>query len=218
MSRRRLYHAVLVVLSATFAPSVAGAQPPREPLGVQGFAMAGLTFLTASQTFDAILDDGQRPIVGGGLRVVIPGGPYLEVGAWRFQQDGQRAFVGDDRQVFRLGIPTTIRMTPLEVTGGWRFLGLLGRRVTPYLGGGVTSLRYEETSDFAADGEDVSERHTGFHLTGGAEVRLARWVAVTGDVVWTSISGAIGTGGVSEVFGEDNLGGTSVRLRLILGR
>ncbi len=227
---RRPALAVIVAIALLVAPALASAQTtprptparraplPREPLSVQGFALAGLSFFTASQTFDAILDDRQRPIFGGGLRLIVPGGPYLEIGAWRFQQDGERVFVGDDKGVFRLGIPTTVRMTPLEVTGGWRFRGLLGRRVTPYLGGGLTSLRYEETSDFAADGEDVAERHTGFHLTGGTEVRVGRWIALTGDVVWTSIGDAIGTGGASAVFGEDDLGGSSIRLRLILGR
>jgi hypothetical protein len=191
---------------------------PRESFSVQGFGLAGVTVFTASETFDAVLDTHRGPIFGGGLRLIVPGGPYLEVGAWRFEQDGQRAFVDASGQVFRLGIPTTVRITPLEVTGGWRFRGLLGRRVTPYVGAGLTSLRYEETSDFAADGEDVSDRFNGFHLTGGVEVRLGRWVALTGDVLWTSVGDAIGTGGVSESFEENDLGGTSVRVRLILGR
>ena len=69
-----------------------------------------------------------------------------------------------------------------------------------------------------ADDEDVSDRFNGIHLTGGAELRLGRWVALTGDVMWTSVGDAIGTGGVAAVFEEDDLGGTSVRIRLILGR
>ena len=180
--------------------------------------MAGITLFAASQTFDAILETDSGAIFGGGLRLVIPGGPYLEVGAWRFEQDGERVFVGANNQVFPLGIPLTVQMTPLEITAGWRFRGLLGPRITPYVGGGYTSMRYEETSDFADDTENVSDRYNGFHLAGGAEVRLARWVAITGDVVWTRVGGAIGEGGVSAVFDEDDLGGTSFRIRLILGR
>ncbi len=208
---------LVLVAAMLIAPTAAAAQP-RASVSLQGFGMAGVSFFTASQSFDAILDTHSGPIFGGGLRLIIPGGPYLEVGAWRFSQDGERAFVGANQEVFPLGIPTTIRMTPLEITGGWRFRGLLGRRVTPYLGGGFTSLRYEETAEFAADDEDVSDRFNGFHLTGGAELRLGGWVALTGDVMWTSVGDAIGTGGVAEVFEEDDLGGTSVRIRLILGR
>ena len=111
----------------------------------------------------------------------------------------------------------TVTMTPLEVTGGWRFHGLLGQRFTPYVGGGYTSMRYEETSEFAGTDDDLSDRFgNGFHLTGGADVRLGRWIAVGGDVTWTSIADAIGTSGASAVFEEDNLGGTSLRVRMIL--
>jgi len=79
-------------------------------------------------------------------------------------------------------------------------------------------MRYEETAEFAADADDGSDRFSGFHLTGGAELRLGRWAALTGDIISTSVADAIGTGGVAEVFEEDDLGGTSVRIRLILGR
>ncbi len=220
--RRLVVAATLAAaLGAVPATGIAQTAPPpttRESLSVQGFAMAGITLFAASQTFDAILETDSGAIFGGGLRLVIPGGPYLEVGAWRFEQDGERVFVGANNQVFPLGIPLTVQMTPLEITAGWRFPGVLGPRLTPYVGGGYTSMRYEETSEFADESENVSERYNGFHLAGGAEVRLARWVALTGDVVWTRIGGAIGEGGVSEVFDEDDLGGTSFRIRLILGR
>ncbi len=191
---------------------------PRESWSVQGFGLAGVTFFTAKETFDAILETTSGPMLGGGVRVVVPGGPYLEVGAWRFRQDGERAFVGVGGDVFRLGIPATVTITPLEVTAGWRFRGLLGRRVTPHLGAGFTSLRYEETAEFAADDENVNERFSGYHLTGGVEWRLHRWVALSGDVMWTAIPDAIGGAGVSQVFEEDDLGGTSLRVRIVLGR
>jgi len=36
--------------------------------------------------------------------------------------------------------------------------------------------------------------------------------------MWTAIPDAIGGGGVSQVFEEDDLGGTSLRVRIVLGR
>ncbi len=213
---RLISTAALLVLAAL--PQDASAQTPPEPLSLQGFGMAGLMTFSAADSFDAVLDTDSGAIYGGGLRLVIPGGPYLEVGAWRFEEDGERAFVTSTGQVFPLGIPMTVTMTPLEITGGWRLHGLLGPRFTPYVGGGFTSMRYEETAEFAGTDDDVSDRFNGFHLTGGADYRLARWIAVGGDVTWTSIADAIGESGVSAVFEEDNLGGTSVRVRIILGR
>ena len=88
----------------------------------------------------------------------------------------------------------------------------------PFLGGGYTRMRYEESSDFAAAGEDVNESFNGFHVKGGAEVRLTSWVGVAGEAVWSSIPDALGTGGASLAFDETNLGGTSVRLSLVIGR
>jgi hypothetical protein len=196
---------------------VARAAPPAERLGIQAFGMAGVSFFTAAQTFEAIVGTSRAPIFGGGLRVTIPGGAYAEVGAWRFSKDGERAFVDENKRVLPLGIPTTATMTPLEITAGWRYRGL-GPSVTPHVGAGFTSLRYEEVSDFAENGENVSDRFSGFHVVGGTEVRLSRWIGLAGDVVWTSVADAIGNGGVSEAFGEDNLGGTSIRLKLLLGR
>ena len=213
---RLMSTAALLALAAL--PRDAGAQTQPEPLSLQGFGMAGLMTFSAADSFDAVLDTHSGAIYGGGLRLVLPGGPYLEVGAWRFEEDGERAFATSTGQVFPLGIPMTVTMTPLEITGGWRFHGLLGPRFTPYVGGGFTSMRYEETAEFAGTDDDVSDRFNGFHLTGGADYRLARWIAVGGDVTWTSIADAIGESGVSAVFEEDNLGGTSLRVRIILGR
>jgi hypothetical protein len=50
-------------------------------------------------------------------------------------KDGERVFVNDG-QVFPLGIPLTVGMTPIELGGGWR----LGRR-SPRPPGDLTRAR-----------------------------------------------------------------------------
>jgi hypothetical protein len=89
-------------------------------------------------------------------------GIFFGVSASRFQKDGTRVFVFNN-DVFSLGIPTTIRVTPFHITGGYRFK-VGRRRIIPYAGGGVGWYRYSETSDFAADDENVSETFTGYHV------------------------------------------------------
>jgi hypothetical protein len=84
--------------------------------------------------------------------------------------------------------------------------------------GGITSYGYRETSEFAATTEDVDDRFTGYHLAGGATVRITNWLGVGGEFAWTTVPDAIGTGGVSAEFGEDNLGGSSLRLKIVVGR
>ena len=126
-----------------------------------------VNWFTASSTFKAVLGSGSGQDWGGGINLT-QGPGYLEVGARRFKKSGQRVFVTDGGDVFPLGIPTEIVMTPLEVAAGWRFQPFLGR-VIPHLGVGYTRLRYEESSDFSDEGDDVSESFNGFHLVGGAE-------------------------------------------------
>ena len=61
-------------------------------------------------------------------------------------------------------------------------------------------------------------RHTGYLVTGGAEVRITRWVGVAADVAYTHVTGIIGESGISKDFGEGNLGGTAFRFKVIVGR
>ncbi|MEZ5416994.1 MAG: hypothetical protein R2708_06590 [Vicinamibacterales bacterium] len=207
---------------AATQPRGAGARqsralPPPDRFAVRGYGMAGVHWFTASQTFSAVTGSGSGAIWGGGLRVHVPGGAYLDVGAWRYSADGERVFVDGSRQVYPLGIPATVSVTPFEVTAGWRFPGLV-RRLTPHVGVGYTSLAYEETGGFAEAGEDVTERYSGYHVVGGVEVRLHRWAGLVAEGAWTSVKDGLGEAGASKAFGEDNLGGTTLRLKLVLGR
>jgi opacity protein-like surface antigen len=122
-------------------------------------------------------------------------------------------------ETFDLGIETNVRIAPVDVTGGYRFFDA-DRRVVPYLGAGLGWHRYEETSEFAEDDENVDERHRGYHVLGGAEVRLARWLGVGGELQWTTVPEALGQdpNGVSAAFEETDLGGVSFRVNVIVGR
>lgn len=213
----------LALLGASLpAPALAqtsGRQAPAYPAGLQirPFVSAGTTWFAASDTFDAVLGSGQGQDFGGGINLTR-GRVWLEIGARQFSKSGERVFVTSGGQVFPLGIDTDVTMTPLEVTAGWRFRPLFSGRVRPQLGVGYTRLRYEETAAFAQSGDDVDDTFNGVHVVGGVEVRLHRWVGLGTDVVWTSVADAIGEAGASKAFGEDNLGGTSLRVKLVIGR
>ena len=183
---------------------------------LRGFGVVGTEWFTASQSFAAILGSSRGVTFGGGLSVT-EGSGFLDVSAQRFSKDGSRAFVGADKQVFPLGIPATITVIPLDVTIGWRFRGLV-RGLIPYAGVGYTRLRYEESSDFADAAENFKKSFNGFHVVGGTEFRVSRWIGLTGEVKWTWVGDALGKGGVSEAFDEKNLGGTSLALKLVIGR
>ena len=197
--------------------AVGAARADAQELGFRGFGEVGWRQFTASDSFDAVLGTHTGPVFGGGVEAVF-NRIFVGVRASRFQKDGTRVFVSGD-EVFDLGIPTTIKITPLQITGGYRFAEG-DRRVIPYAGGGVGWHRYSETSDFAADDENVSETHTGFHLLGGAEFRLGELFGIAGEAEWSRVPDALGQnpGSASTAFDETDLGGVTFRVKFVIGR
>ncbi|MEP6783504.1 MAG: hypothetical protein ABI983_07530 [Acidobacteriota bacterium] len=191
---------------------------PKRGIEIGGYGMFGNISLTAKDSFDAITGSSSGPIYGGGARIGVPfGGLFFDVGAWRYRADGERVFVFGD-QTFKLGIPVEITIVPIELSAGWQFRFRKMPKLIPYVAGGLTSMSYQETSDFATDAENVDDRFSGYHLLGGAEYKIMRWLGVAGEVSWTTVPNAIGENGVSEAFDETDLGGTAFRFKITIGR
>ena len=228
MSARTVAFAVALLLSAGVPAAFAQAKPrpkpaataPPRPGGVQisGYAMFGRNNFTASESFEAVVGEPSGSIFGGGARIGVPlGGLFIDVGAWRYRGEGERVFVADD-EVFKLGIPVEIAVTPLELSAGWRFRIRRAPKFSPYAGGGFTILKYQETSDFATGAENTEDTFSGYHLLGGAEYRIMRWLGVAGEASWSTVPDAIGEAGVSAAFDETDLGGTTFRVKVTIGR
>jgi opacity protein-like surface antigen len=209
--------AVLTAALLLAVPAPAAAQTSDEPpaVSIRGFVDVAYMTFQADQTFDAIFGESSGPLFGGGGEVGFGPGIFVRVSVRRFEKDGERALVFNN-EVFRLGIPLTVTMVPVEVTGGYRFMRR--SRLVPYAGGGIGSVSYKEESGFAEPGENVDERFTSYHVLGGIEYRIARWIAVAFDAQYTRVPDSIGQGGLSQEFREDDLGGTSVHLKFIVGR
>jgi opacity protein-like surface antigen len=206
--------AFIVLTAALLTPAPAHAQA----VALRGFADAGLTTFLARQSFTAVLGSSSGVVFGGGVEVVLSNRVFVSVGASRFQKDGSRVFVNDG-QTFDLGIPTTIRITPVMLNAGYRFGGARAHLV-PYAGGGIGWHRYEETSAFAQSGEDAAERFTGVQILGGVEYRVNTWLGVSGEAMFASVPNALGTDpdSASAQFGESNLGGTTIIAKVVIGR
>jgi opacity protein-like surface antigen len=210
----RIFTITLVLVTLGAVP--AGAQRARTTIGVRGFATLGAISFQADESFDAILDRHSGPIIGGGAQVLLPRDIFVEVAASRFGQEGERAFVTAEGDVFRLGIPINVTITPLEITGGWRFRKWPG--FVPYGGAGYSSYGYRETSDADDADDEVDERFGGFHVIGGAEFQPRPWIAIGGEFIWASVPDALGSGGASAAFNEDNLGGRTLRVKISIGQ
>ncbi|HXD16045.1 MAG TPA: outer membrane beta-barrel protein [Vicinamibacterales bacterium] len=187
----------------------------RAQVSVRGFGDFGFTVFNATQSFKAILGKSSGPVFGGGVEFGEKQF-FLSLAAQRFRRDGHRVFVFED-QVFPLNVKDTITVTPIDLTFGYR---LRSRGLVPYVGGGLTWYRYVETSEHATESEDLKETHAGYHLIGGAEVPLRRWLAAGVDAQWSAAPNAFGDSptGVATVYDEHDLGGFTLRARIIVGR
>jgi len=206
---------VFLLVGLTLAAPAAAQDEPS--LSIRPFFLVTDQSFAAVDTFDAAFGKTYFPFFGGGGQVVFKGTYFLEITASRFQENGERAYFSGGK-AFKLGIPLTATITPIEVTGGYRFRLPTLPRVRPYVAAGFGSYGYQETSSFADAGDNVDTRHAGFVVNGGAEFRLHRWIGVAVDVQYTHIPGILGTGGVSQQTGESDLGGVAARFKAIVGR
>lgn len=207
--------AALELTAQTLRPGPASADAPA--FSVRLFGDAGVNRVAAPRSFNAIFGQASGPVFGGGAELVVASNWFVRVGAWRFREQGQRV-VRLDNQTFRLGIPLAVSITPVEVSAGYRFPVGRGQRLMAYAGGGVSSHQYKETSTFADRDENMNERFTGYHALAGVEYRLHRVVGVAGELQYTTVPDALGAGGLSAEFSEDDLGGVIVRARVLFGR
>ena len=219
--------ALALPLFVLAAPAIADAQAPPSPTGrtlrFAVFGTAGLFTATAKDTFDAILDTRSGTDVGVGAQVAWQSGTlrglFVEFDASRFEETGERVFVHEG-EVFPLGIPLTIGLTPIEVSAGYRFTqtrrtrsGVVASPIALFGGGGVGSVGYAETDD---DGE-ISERFTAYHVMGGADVTVWKALQMGAEVRYRWVPDGLGAGGVSDAFNETDLGGSTFRVRIGVG-
>jgi opacity protein-like surface antigen len=200
-----------LLLTCALWPSAVGAQT----LGGSAYVSFGQMQFASAQTFEAVFGSARkRSILVGGTVSGIWRGLFADVSVSQVTLDGQRVFV-DDGDIFPLGIATTVKVRPFDVIGGWRFDA---GRLSPYVGGGFTVMSYSESDDFTESGEGVDDTGTGPALLAGVDVQAARLLRVGGELRYRSVRGVLGTDGASAAFGEDQLGGFAVGVRVSLGR
>jgi hypothetical protein len=90
-------------------------------------------------------------------------------------------------------------------------------RLVPFVGGGLSMAMYKETSQNSG-GDDVSQSASGFVFLGGVDYTLTKWVRVGGEFRYRAVTGVLGSGGVSQVYGEKSLGGYVIAARVSIGK
>ncbi len=168
----------------------------------------------AAKSAQAVFDGSTGSATfGGALRFVHHKGFYLTAGARTWSKDGERVFVASPTgPVQRLGFPLSLRLVPITGAVGYRFRRT--RKLVPYvgIGGGVTLFR--EESDVTGDVRTES-RTVGTFL-GEAGVEYGKGplrFAVEGS--YSTAPNGVGVGGVSQVYGEDDIGGWTALGKLV---
>lgn len=198
----------------------ASAVPPdssvaAEPkIGYRAFAQGGYGSFSASESFQAVFGSSSASSFGFGAEVRY-GRFFLQVNRDSSNKTGERVFIVGS-EAFPLGIEDRLKVTPLSVIVGYRFMRL--GPVTLLGGAGLGSYAVKEEWDFADPSETVDESFTSYHALLGAEIALHRWVALRAEVQYATVPDSAGVGGVSEAFGENDIGGPSVRVKLLVGR
>ena len=208
--------AALLTLSGVARGQGAQNAPPKAPsrIGLRAYAIVDLDAVAAKASFDAALRNSHLNAFGAGVDVTgIWKHVFARVAFTRARETGSRVFVNNG-EVFQLGIPLTITLTPIEAGAGWRFVSKKGSRVTPYAGLAFLSMGYTEVSSFAQSGEDTSGRFKGQALFGGVDAAIVKWLFASGEVQYRRVPHALGAGGVSKDFNESDIGGVTARLTI----
>jgi hypothetical protein len=190
--------------------------PPPVPKGrqmIRGFATAGPTLFTAKQSFETILGSSSGLMYGGGAQLVLANGVFVLGGYERYKKTGSRVLVSGT-QYFTLPVKEQVVVTPIHLTVGFR--DYKRKSIVPYLGFGIGWQQLRETA--SDSGESERKGHVSGHVLVGVERPLAPWFTVAGELQWTSAPKTIGQTGVSAALGEDNLGGITLRIKMIVGR
>jgi hypothetical protein len=190
-------------------------RPARPPVhvGARVFGLLDFERMTASQSFTTVVGTPRLLGFGAGVDLVNLAGRDLFFRAALSDQskNGTRSDGAGESN----GIGVTIAMVPIDLAVGWRFNHLTRtNQITPYVGGGAVLLHYAETTPSGSSTDNTIAWFPGFEGFAGVDLRLGSGLFVGPEVDFRSVPKAIGQGGVSQSFGETNLGGVVFRVRV----
>ena len=201
----RTFASLLLAVAALAAPAQAG----ETSITIDG---GWYDMTNASQSANAIFGASGGPTIGFTGEYGVTESLFIRAGARFFQREGERVFVAEPGgEVFEMGHPLTVRIIPAYGLVGFRFLQ--GARVRPYIGVGGGVASYNEESDVAGELFTFSAtKPMGMGVLGFDYGRGS--LRFGAEVSYALVPDTIGTGGVSLVYGEDDVGGLTGVVRI----
>lgn len=170
---------------------------------------------SAKRSAEAVFDGATGgPTFGAGVRWSVTPSIYVTLGGRYFSKEGERAFVaGPGQPAFGLGHPLDVRIIPVHAQAGWRFRP--DTSLVPYVGLGVGFASYREQSTVGDIAEPtISEtKFSGIVSTGLEYGRGSVRFGI--DLSYSTIPDSLGVGGISQVYGEDDVGGFTALGRIV---
>jgi len=193
-------YATVALLLAAALPAAAGELAAEVQVGY--FDMA------AKSSAKALFDSSGGVTYGGALRYTVWRGAFVSAGLRTFSKDGERVFLlSQGGTIQKLGFPVSVELQPIPLMAGYRFRH--GQLIVPYAAIGAAITSYTETSTVAGESFDSDGSKTGF--IGAAGVEFGRGLFRVGaELGYSTVSGVVGLGGVSQVYREDDIGGFHV--------
>jgi opacity protein-like surface antigen len=190
--------------AAAVALLLAGALPARAgELAVE--AQIGYFDMAAKDSAEALFGSSGGATLGGAVRYTLWRGAFVSAGLRTFSREGERVYLASPGSaVQKLGFPVSLTLRPFLLTAGYRFRH--GKRIVPYAHVGAAITSWSEESTVAGESFDDDGSKTGF--VGAAGVEVGRGLLRFGvELGYSSVTGALGTAGVSQLYGEDAIGG-----------
>ena len=187
---------------------------PKLPVGFRFFGSFESMSMAASDTFEAQGGSSMVVAYGAGAEVLnLWRKFFLRVAYSTGSIEGTRGFVIDGDFVSN-GIPLKLGVQNFEIGGGWRGY-LKPSWLAWYVAGGFNIGKNSQESPDPEPNDNDSRSGNGFAGTFGLEFALQKkaknplFVGVEGTL--RSVGGVLGESGGSEGFGENDLGGFSIR-------
>jgi hypothetical protein len=201
---------IAALLALGMAPSVSAADISVALDG--GFFFMSNSRKSAKAVFGG---SGGGPTVGASVLLGVGRSLFVGAGGRFFQKTGERVFVADaNAPVFRLGHPLKVRTIPIYGLLGFRFSP--DARLVPYVSAGAGITSYREESTVGGLTESTSHSKFGGQVAIGAD--YGRGAVRFGlEATYSFVPNTIGLGGVSQVYGESDVGGLALVGRIVFG-
>jgi hypothetical protein len=172
----------------------------------------GYGLFQAKRSFDAVFGSHTGLWFGVGAEYRFRSGFFVGGDAERFQRTGERVFVSDAGDVFKLGSVDKVSIVPVSASVGYH---VMHGKVSPYVSGGIGRYFFSETSPVAINSENFHHQVTGYHVSGGIEWRAGAHLAAGFEARYALVPDGL-SGVVSDAFKEHDLGGFQTRFKVIV--